>query len=198
MTRGSSRILKSAPGASFRSSSSSCCSAAPCTIVLNLSIPNSRSPTPIRRSRKSTGPRRVELDRRRDQQPQRQSDEDDDPADDEVERPLHDPVRAGEDRRAQLEERDALAGHVLAPLHEQLGRPRRQPHLDAGPMRDLDDLEHGLLVEVALVQDHLVRTVALDPAREQLAPAAARTCRRTRRRARPSPRPARACSPARL
>ena len=117
------------------------------------------------------GPAGVELDRRGDQQPQRQPDEDDDPADDEVERALHGPVGAGQDRRAQLEERNALAGHVLAALHEQLGRPRRQPDLHSGPVRDLDDLEHGLLVEVALVQDHFVRAVPLDPARELIAPA---------------------------
>ena len=95
------------------------------------------------------------------------------------------PVGAGEHRRAQLEERHALAGHVLAALDQQLGRLRREPHLHARAVRRLDDLEHGLLVEVALVQDHLVRP---RPARAALAsgpsPPGRRTSRRTRTRAR--------------
>ena len=45
-TRGSSRILKRAPSASFASSMSGCKTAASAT-VRNLSMPNSRSPTPI-------------------------------------------------------------------------------------------------------------------------------------------------------
>ena len=50
VTRGSSRILNSAPAASFSSSSPGLLLDASATIVRNLSIPNSRSPTPIRRS----------------------------------------------------------------------------------------------------------------------------------------------------
>ena len=54
---------------------------------------------------------------------------------------LHGPLRAGEDRRPQLEERHALARHVLAALDQQLGRPRRDAHLHAAAVRSLDDLE---------------------------------------------------------
>ena len=53
--------------------------------------------------------------------------------------------RAGEHRRPQLEERHALPGDVLGAVDEQLGRPRRDPHPDAAPVRLLDDLEQPLL-----------------------------------------------------
>ena len=47
-------------------------------------------------------------------------------------------------------------GHVLAALDEELGRVGREPHLDPLPVRLLDDLEDGPLVEVGLREDHLV------------------------------------------
>ena len=56
VTRGSSRILNIAPSASLCSSRSSCRSDAPLYIERNLSIANSPSPTPMRRSRKMIGP----------------------------------------------------------------------------------------------------------------------------------------------
>jgi hypothetical protein len=65
-------------------------------------------------------PRRAELDRRGDRKPERQPDDDHEGAHDEVERPLDEPVRAGEDGRAQLEQRDALAGDVLGALGQQV------------------------------------------------------------------------------
>ena len=80
----------------------------------------------------------------------------DERADDEVEAALHRPVRAGEDRRPQLEERRALARHVLAALDEELRRVGREPHLHPLPVRLLDHLEHGALVEVGLGEDQLV------------------------------------------
>ena len=53
----------------------------------------------------------------------------------------------GEHRRAQLEERQRLPRHVLAALDQELGRPRRDPHLDPAPVGGLDDLEQLRLVE---------------------------------------------------
>ena len=88
--------------------------------------------------------------------PQREPDHDDEHAHDEVESSLHRPVPAREHGRPELEQRCALARHVLAALHEQLGRVGREPHLDALTMRLLDDLEHRPLVEVGLREDHLV------------------------------------------
>src|SRR5262245_54603254 len=61
VTRGSSRILKSAPSASFAASRLDWRSGASITIVRNLSIPNSRSPTPTLRSTKKIGPRESSL-----------------------------------------------------------------------------------------------------------------------------------------
>ena len=87
-------------------------------------------------------------------------------ADEEVEAALHRPVPAGQDRRAQLEERRALAGHVLAPLDEELGRVGREPHLDPRAVRLLDDLEHRPLVEVGFREDHLVRPHLIEHERE--------------------------------
>jgi hypothetical protein len=106
-----------------------------------LSIPNSRSADPDPAVDEEHRPARVELDRDRDEQPQRKTDDEDEHASDQVEAALHDPVPAGQDRRAKLEERRALTRHVLAALHEQLGRVGREPHLDALPVRLLDDLE---------------------------------------------------------
>ena len=77
-----------------------------------------------------------------------------------VERALDDPVRACEHRRPELEERHALARHVLAPLHEQLCGLRRQPHADATAVRRLDDRQHALLVQLLLREDQLVRALA--------------------------------------
>ena len=93
----------------------------------------------------------------RDDEPDRQAHDDDDHADGEVEGALDEPVRAGEHRRAQLEQRRSLAGYVLAALDQELRRLGRQPHFHACTVRRLDDLEHRLLVEVALGEDQLVR-----------------------------------------
>ncbi len=105
---------------------------------------------------------RVELDRQRDQRPDRKADHDHEDAQHEVERSLHGPLPAGEDGRPQLEERRALPGHVLAALHEQLGRVGREPDLDALLVRLLDHLEDGPLLEVGLGEDDLVGTHLLE------------------------------------
>ena len=131
VTRGSSRILKSAPEASFSVSSSGCCSAASATIVRNLSIPNSRSPTPTRRSTKRIGPRESSLIASGDDEPERRPEDDHDGRDDEVERAFRRPREPAQHRRAELEERHALAGHVLALVDEELGRRRGELHPDA-------------------------------------------------------------------
>ena len=55
-----------------------------------------------------------------------------------------------------------MPGHVLAALHEELGRVRGEAHLDPLPVRLLDDLEHRVLVEGGLGEDHLVRTTSLE------------------------------------
>ena len=86
----------------------------------------------------------------------------------EVERALDDPVRAGEHRRPKLEERRALTRHVLAALHEQLGRLRRQPDADTAAVRGLDDLQHAFLVEIRLREDQLVRALAREDLRQLL------------------------------
>ena len=88
-------------------------------------------------------------------------------ADDDVEGPLHRPVEPREDGRSQLEERHALAGHVLALVHEQLGRVRREPHLHALPVRLLDDVEHRALVVGGLGEQQLVRSRRLEHDRER-------------------------------
>ncbi len=61
-----------------------------------------------------------------------------------------------------------MAGHVLAALDEQLGRVGSQANFDPLPMRLLDHLEHGALVEVPLCEDHLVGTDVLEDARQLL------------------------------
>ena len=99
VTRGSSRILNSAPSASFAASSSSCWSAASAYIVRNLSITNGCSFEPDAAVAVEHGPARAELDRRGDGEPDRQADDDDQHAHDEVERALDEPVGAGERRR---------------------------------------------------------------------------------------------------
>ena len=99
----------------------------PATIVRNLSIRNGRSPRPIRSSAKKTGPRDVSLIASAISSQTGEHDDDDHDADDEVEHALRHPVGAREDRRAQLEERHALPGHVLAALDQQLGRRAARP-----------------------------------------------------------------------
>ena len=85
---------------------------------------------------------------------------------DEVERPLDGPLPAREDGRPQLEERRPLSRHVLAALHEQLGRVGREADLDSLAVRLLDDLEDGALVEVGLREDDLVGTRLVEDERE--------------------------------
>ena len=109
---------------------------------------------------------RVELDRERDERPERQADHDHEDAQNEVERALDRPFPAGQHGRAELEERRALSRHVLAPLDEQLGRVGREPDLDSLAVRLLDDLEDGALVEVGLREDDLVGTRLVEDERE--------------------------------
>ena len=112
------------------------------------------------------GTRRVQLHPERDQPPDRQRDQDQQTADDDVERTLDRPVETGEHRRPQLEQRHALAGDVLRPLPQQLGGGRRDPHLDAGAVRLLDEVEQLLLAEVDAADDQLVEGLLLQHARE--------------------------------
>ena len=93
-------------------------------------------------------------------------DQDQQPADDDVERALHRPVEADEDGRAQLEERHALAGDVLRALPQQLRGRRRDPHLHARAVRLLDEVEQLVLAEVDAADDQLVQGVLLEHARE--------------------------------
>ena len=81
---------------------------------------------------------------------------------DEVERALRRPGHARQHRRPQLEERHALAGHVLALVDEELGRRRGELHLHAVAVRELHDIEDGLLVEVRLCEHELVRPLPLE------------------------------------
>ena len=106
----------------------------------------------------------------RDQEPERQPDEHDDEADAEVERLLHRPVGTGEHGRLQLEERHALAGHVLAALQQQLRRLRRDSHAHAVAVGRLDEVEHRLLVHTALTEDDLVRPHLFEPSLERAVP----------------------------
>ena len=80
------------------------------------------------------------------------------------------PVGAGEHGRSELEQRHALARHVLAALEQQLGRLRGDPHLHAGAVRRLDDLEHRASSKSPSLQDHLVGRHARDPASARLSP----------------------------
>ena len=100
---------------------------------------------------------RGELDEQRDQKPQREPDEQDRERDDDVEDPLHGPLGTGEDRRAKLEERQALARNVLAPLDQELGRARRDPHLHPSAVRGLGDLEQALVGQARVGDDQLVQ-----------------------------------------
>ena len=86
-----------------------------------------------------------------------------------VERALDRPVPPGEDGRAQLEERGALARDVLPALHEELGRVGCETHPDSLLVRLLDDLEDRALVERGLREDHLVGTHLLEDAVELVA-----------------------------
>src|SRR5687767_11966940 len=103
------------------------------------------------------GPARVELDGQRDQEPDRETDDDDDAADHEVEGALDEPVGPGEHGRPQLEQGRSLTRHVLASLNQELRRLGGEANLHTRAVRRLDDLEHGRLVEVALGEDQLVR-----------------------------------------
>ena len=118
-------------------------------------------------------PARAELDRGGDREPQGRTGDDDQHADEQVERALRRPVRAGEDRRAQLEERNALPRHVLAALDQKLRGARRHPHLDAPAVRSLHDLEQPGLVDPRIGHDQLVERAVrqrfLDPGRTRLA-----------------------------
>ena len=114
-------------------------SAASATIVRNLSIPNSRSPTPMRRSTIEDRAARVELDRERDQRARAAARRSATSA-----LTTRSNVRLTaqsqpvEDRWAQLEERQPLPRDVLAPLDEELGRLGSELNLDAlrgGPAR---------------------------------------------------------------
>ncbi len=120
------------------------------------------------------GPARVELDRRCDEQPERDPDHEERERDDQVERALRRPLDPRQHRRPQLEQRHALAGDVLALVDEELGRGRSELDLHPVPMGELDDLEDGLLVEVRLGEHELVR-----PLCPRAAPRAARATRRT-------------------
>ena len=51
---------------------------------------------------------------------------------------------------------DALTRHVLTFLDEELRRARGEPHLHAGAMGALDDIEDPALVEIVLGEDQLV------------------------------------------
>ena len=102
------------------------------------------------------------------QEPERCADDDEQQSHDEVEHALRGPRDAREQRRTQLEQRDAFAGHVLALVDEQLGRARRQLDLHPVPVCELDDAQHRLLVEVGFGQHELVRTLVLEQRREAL------------------------------
>ena len=140
-------------------------------------------------------PARVELDRERDQGPEREADDRDQRADDEVEAALHEPVCSDEDRRAQLEQRHALTGHVLASaLDQELRRPRGDTHLHPTPVRLLDDLHQLAVAEVRVGDDQLVDLVRCEHGRHRRGrperdagprcPARSRARRRTRSRSR--------------
>ena len=119
-------------------------------------------------SRKKHRAARVELDREPDQQPDRHSDDGDERADDQVEPALDDPVGACEDRRPELEERNALPGHVLAPpLDQQLGRARGDPDLHTAPVGLLDDLDELPVVEVGVGHDQLVHVALRQHGRQR-------------------------------
>ena len=108
-------------------------------------------------SRKKTGPRESSLIASADQHPDRHTDDRDERADDQVEPAFDDPVGPGEDGRPELEERNALPGHVLAtPFDEQLGRARGDPDLHAPPVGLLDDVDELSVAEVGVGHDQLV------------------------------------------
>ena len=123
-------------------------------------------------------PGRLELDRDRDQEPEGQPDDQDQCAHDQVEPALDDPVRADEDRRTELEERDSLTGDVLAAaLDQELGRSRRHAHLHASPMRLLDDLDEPPVVEVGISDDQLVDVAGRENRGERREPTERRQAR---------------------
>ncbi len=84
----------------------------------------------------------------------------------EVEQPLRRPVDAGEDRRAQLEERDRLSRDVLGALREDLSGRRRDTDLHAALVRLLDELDELLVAHVATVHDQLVDSATFEHAPE--------------------------------
>ena len=101
----------------------------------------------MRRSTKKIGPRESSLIASATSAHTGSPISDDERAHEQVEAALDRPVTTGEHGRTQLEERRTLARHVLAALHQELGRVGREPHLDPLAVRLLDDLEHGALVE---------------------------------------------------
>jgi hypothetical protein len=112
-------------------------------------------------------PRRGELDRRRDRQPERHSHHEQRAAQRQVEGTLDEPVGAGEDRRPQLEQRHALSGDVLGTLDQELGRLRCQPEPDPEPVRAVGDLQQLGVGQPLVGDDHLVEGVALENAAER-------------------------------
>ena len=54
-----------------------------------------------------------------------------------------------------------MSGDVLAALDQQLGRARRDTHLDAAAVRLVDDLEQASLVEPGVRDDQLVEACAV-------------------------------------
>ena len=95
-------------------------------------------------------------------------DERDETRDDDVEDALRRPGEPGEQRWAELEERQPLPRHVLALVDEELGCGRRELHLDAVAVGELHDAEDRLLVEVGLGEDELVWSLRLEHGGETL------------------------------
>ena len=101
--------------------------------------------------------------------------------------------------RAQLEQRHALPRDELDPLGQQLGRLRRDPHLDASAVGVGDDLEQLALAEVRVGHDQLVHALGLEDRGQVLhvAEHAAGRARRPRARARRRTRSRSRCAPSR-
>ena len=144
VTRGSSRILNSAPDASFSSLELGLLVGGVDDHRAELEHPELALADPDPPVDVEHRPARVELDRQRDEQPERQPDDDEQGAARGGRRPASaaqsQPVRIG---GLQLEQRHARARHVLALLHEQLGRARaRAAPCTPCAVRALDDVEH--------------------------------------------------------
>ena len=168
MTRGSSRILNRGPDASFSSSSSSWSSAACADHRAELEHAELLLADPDPPVDVQHRPARLELDRRCDEEPERDPDDEEREGDDQVERALRRPLDPRQHRRPQLEQRHALARDVLALVDEQLGRGGGELDLHPVPVGELDDLEDGLLVEVRLGQHELVGPPVLEQHRQLL------------------------------